>query len=137
MSGSTRNLEQEFWRPPERAPQPVAAAEPLSLPVCPQCSASQPSGARFCPSCGYPRDATANPPFLAAWSHLRRALGLGNAALLAFAVGLLSLVIAVLLSSFYSATTTIEWQAIQLWRIQWLLAAVAALVAGILLKNAR
>jgi len=30
----------------------------------------------------------------------------------------------------------IDWQAVQLWRIEWLLGAVAAFVAGCLLKKA-
>jgi hypothetical protein len=35
----------------------------------------------------------------------------------------------------FSAATVLDWQAVQVWRIQWLLAAVAAFVAGILLKR--
>jgi hypothetical protein len=34
----------------------------------------------------------------------------------------------------YKAHSLMEWQAIQTWRIEWLLAAAAALLAGILLK---
>ena len=37
----------------------------------------------------------------------------------------------------FSARTVLDWQAVQLWRIEWLLAAVAAFVAGCLLKKAR
>ena len=105
MSGPARNLEQEFWRPPERSPQPMAAAGQAPLLVCPRCSAGQPGGARFCPSCGHPREVqlaaqAAAPPFRDALAHVRQALGLGNAALVAFAVGLLFVVVAILLSSF-------------------------------------
>jgi hypothetical protein len=35
----------------------------------------------------------------------------------------------------FSARTTLDWQAIQLWRIEWLVAAVAAFVAGCLFKK--
>jgi hypothetical protein len=31
--------------------------------------------------------------------------------------------------------TAVDWQAIQLWRIEWLLGAVAAFIAGALLKR--
>jgi hypothetical protein len=42
---------------------------------------------------------------------------------------------ALAVSVFFSARTVLDWQAIQLWRIEWLLAAVAAFVAGCLLKR--
>jgi hypothetical protein len=35
----------------------------------------------------------------------------------------------------YKAETLVDWQAIQVWRIEWLLGAAAALLAGILLKK--
>jgi hypothetical protein len=41
----------------------------------------------------------------------------------------------VAVSVFFSARTALDWQAIQLWRVEWLLAAVAAFVAGCVLKK--
>jgi hypothetical protein len=38
-------------------------------------------------------------------------------------------------SLFYKASNLVEFQAIQMWRIEWLLAATASFVAGILLKK--
>jgi hypothetical protein len=35
----------------------------------------------------------------------------------------------------FNATTLLDWQAVQLWRIEWLLGSVAMFVAGILLKK--
>jgi len=35
----------------------------------------------------------------------------------------------------YSANTLVDWQAVQTWRIEWMLAAIVAFVAGILLKR--
>jgi cytosine/uracil/thiamine/allantoin permease len=35
----------------------------------------------------------------------------------------------------FSARTLLDWQAIQIWRIEWLLGAVAAFLAGCLLKK--
>jgi len=36
---------------------------------------------------------------------------------------------------FFTAATVLDWQAVQLWRIEWLLGAAVAFVAGILLKK--
>jgi len=36
----------------------------------------------------------------------------------------------------YTASTVLDWQAVQIWRIEWLLAAVVAFLGGILLKIA-
>ena len=41
----------------------------------------------------------------------------------------------IVVSLFYSASNLAEFQAIQMWRIEWLLAATASFVAGILLKK--
>jgi hypothetical protein len=35
----------------------------------------------------------------------------------------------------FTATTLLDWQAVQIWRIEWLLAASAVFVAGVLLKK--
>jgi hypothetical protein len=62
-------------------------------------------------------------------------LGLTTPAVIAFLVGLLCVVGALAVSVFFSVRTVLDWQAIQLWRIEWLLASVAAFVAGCLLKK--
>ena len=68
-----------------------------------------------------------------AW--LGEKLGLTMPALIAFLVGVLCVVGAVAVSVFFSVRTALDWQAIQLWRMEWLLAAVAAFVAGCVLKK--
>jgi hypothetical protein len=35
----------------------------------------------------------------------------------------------------FTATTVLDWQAVQVWRIEWLLAAAVAFLAAILLKR--
>jgi hypothetical protein len=35
----------------------------------------------------------------------------------------------------FTATTLLDWQAVQLWRIEWLLGSVAMFAAGFLLKK--
>jgi hypothetical protein len=58
------------------------------------------------------------------------------ASLIAFFAGLGCLLAAVAVGAIYSVQTLADFQAIQSWRVQWLLAALAAFVAGILLKQA-
>jgi hypothetical protein len=62
-------------------------------------------------------------------------VGLPTASLIAFLAGLGCVAGALGVSFFYRASNLAEFQAIQLWRIEWLLAATAAFVAGILLKK--
>lgn len=66
---------------------------------------------------------------------IKRWVGLPTAALIAFIVGLGCLAGVLGVSVFYKASNLAEFQAIQLWRIEWLLAATASFVAGILLKK--
>jgi hypothetical protein len=61
-------------------------------------------------------------------------LGLSTASLLAFIVGVGCLAGA-LFAGLLTAKTLVDWQAIQFYRVEWLLAATAAFVAGILLKK--
>lgn len=61
-------------------------------------------------------------------------LGLCTSSLVAFLVGLGCLAGAIL-TGLQGAKTLVEWQAIQMYRIEWLLGATASFVAGILLKK--
>lgn len=66
---------------------------------------------------------------------IKSGVGLPTAALVAFIIGLGCVVGALAVSLFYKASNLAEFQAIQMWRIEWLLAATASFVAGILLKK--
>lgn len=66
---------------------------------------------------------------------IQHSVGLRTAALIAFIIGLGCVVGALAVSLFYKASNLAEFQAIQMWRIEWLLAATASFVAGILLKK--
>jgi hypothetical protein len=66
---------------------------------------------------------------------IKRWVGLPTAALIAFMVGLGCVIGAISIGLFYKASNLAEFQAIQMWRIEWLLAATASFVAGILLKK--
>jgi len=65
---------------------------------------------------------------------IKKWVGLPTASLVAFVVGM-SCVAGALLVGLLTAKTFIDWQAIQFYRAEWLLAATAAFVAGILLKR--
>lgn len=140
MANPARNMtdREEFWRPPvqqspERAPQAQAV-------TCEHCGAEFVAGSRFCYLCGESRQ-----PQLSrsrfdlsrylVWSRIRQAIGLGTFSLVAFVVGMACLLAAVLTGLVYSAATLLDWQAVQLWRLEWLLAAIAAFTAGMLLKQ--
>jgi hypothetical protein len=66
---------------------------------------------------------------------IKRWIGLPTASLIAFMIGLGCVLGAIGVSLFYRASNLAEFQAIQMWRIEWLLAATASFVAGILLKK--
>jgi len=66
---------------------------------------------------------------------IKRWVGLPTAPLIAFILGLGCVAGAIGVSLFYKASNLAEFQAIQMWRIEWLLAATASFVAGILLKK--
>jgi hypothetical protein len=65
---------------------------------------------------------------------IKSRLGLSTASLIAFVIGL-GCVAGALLVGLLNAKTLVDWQAIQFYRAEWLLAATAAFVAGILLKK--
>jgi hypothetical protein len=66
---------------------------------------------------------------------IKRWVGLSTGALIAFMIGLGCVAGAIGVSLFFRASNLAEFQAIQMWRIEWLLAATASFVAGILLKK--
>ena len=68
------------------------------------------------------------------FSEIQRWIGLPTASLIAFTVGLLC-VAGALLVGLLTAKTLVDWQAIQFYRVEWLLAATASFVAAILLKK--
>jgi len=65
---------------------------------------------------------------------IKRWLDLPTASLIAFLIGL-GCIVAALLAGLLTAKTLVDWQAIQFYRVEWLLAATASFVAGILLRK--
>jgi len=66
---------------------------------------------------------------------IKSRLSLSTASLIAFVVGLSCVAGALLVGPLYSVKTWNDFQAIQYYRAEWLLAATASFVAGILLKK--
>lgn len=138
MSGVAHKLDQEFWQPPAQA-QAVPSA-PIAVEVCPRCSSDFVVGARFCHVCGAGRElqpelSMSGPARLLNVRALQETLGLTIGALIAFLVGIACVIAAIATGLIYTATTMVDWQAVQVWRIEWLLAATVAFVAGILLNR--
>lgn len=65
---------------------------------------------------------------------IKSRVGLSTGSLISFVIGL-ACVTGALLVGLLTAKTLVEWQAIQIYRIEWLLGATAAFVLGILLKK--
>lgn len=129
---------QEFWKPavPLRQETPGPEATPQA---CDSCGSDFLMSARYCHVCGAERNLVAQPAIeRRTWlslSAVREALGQTTASLIALFLGIICIIAAVVTGLIYSATTVLDWQAVQVWRIEWLLAAVAMFALGTLLKK--
>jgi hypothetical protein len=138
MAEVVHDAQHEFWRPPAATPSAVPAQ---SLPnACENCGSEFIMSAQFCHVCGTARKA----PRLAVgpgWTryfefhNIKQALGLPLPSLIAFLTGVGCLLGAMIVGTIYAVQSFADFQAIQLWRMEWLLGAVAAFVAGILLRS--
>jgi hypothetical protein len=63
--------------------------------------------------------------------------GLSSGAFIAFLVGIACVIGAAAIGFVFSARTLLDWQAVQVWRIELLVGAVAAFVAGCLFRPVR
>ena len=137
MSDVVRDAQHEFWRPPVATSQ---VARPGLVEVCDGCGTEFMVGSLFChvlrnlprsPACrGIALDS------IFEFHNIKRAVGLSTASLVAFFAGMVCLVMAgVAVGMIYSVQTFNDFHAVQLYRMQWLLGAIAAFVAGVLLKK--
>lgn len=138
MSEAANQIQHDFWRPPAPASAAVATQERSS--ACRRCGTEFIVSSLYCHACGAKRPnlnatRTLEIPGRAELASLAERLGLTMPAVVSFLLGILCMLGAVAVSVFFSARTALDWQAIQLWRIEWLLAAVAAFGAGCLLKK--
>jgi len=143
MGQIAQNLEerQEFWKPVVSSRSKELRIASDSQQNCSDCGTEFVLGSRFCHVCGADRQVNlsdASATGLRAWfdyASLRDALGQTSASLAAFFAGCACVIAAAITGFLFTATTLLDWQAIQVWRIEWLLAAVAAFCAGVLLKR--
>jgi hypothetical protein len=144
MADAAHNYEerQEFWKP-AGFPRAASASPQANEHSCRQCGGDLIAGSQFCNSCGADLRPALAP---AAWrrfpswrdfASIRNALGQSTASLVVLILGCVCLIAALLTGFVFTATTLLDWQAVQLWRIEWLLAAIALFAAGIVLKKAR
>jgi hypothetical protein len=135
MSEVAHNVQHDFWRPP------AAPAASGMVEACDGCGTEFISGARFCHVCGSARQEQPAPVAINRWARylefqtIKEGLNLSTGSLVAFMVGLGCLLAVILVGVIYSMQNFAEFEAVQMYRMQWLLAAVAAFVAGILLKK--
>ena len=141
MANTISNVQDhgEFWRPPlETREEAVPAVQTQG---CSRCGTEFVAGSRFCHVCGAERQ----PQFAARrfqWARfleihrIQERLGLSLASVVAFIVGIICILAAIGTGLVFTASTVLDWQAVQVWRIEWLLAAIVAFLAGILLKAA-
>ncbi len=141
MADAVQNAEQEFWRPPIAAPARESRPFSHTDHVCEKCGTEYMVGAQYCHSCGMSREGRAGVMDTVVSSlefqSIRERLGLPMASLVAFLVGLGCVFAALSIRVIYTPQKLVDWQAIQLYTIEWLLGAMVAFVAGILLKKAR
>ena len=138
---STRG--QEYWRPAN--PNVARLIDPHLIAVfCWNCGVEYSPAARFCHMCGSRREPGLNDPVSASQAdsaapnaETRSLPRLPPASMVCFLLGVGCAIGAGLIGIIYRTDTLIDWQAVQIWRIEWLLAALAALLAGVFLKKAR
>ena len=143
MRQAAHDLHQEFWSPPAGSSAPRAVPSSTTKPlasVCSECGTEFVVGARFCHVCGGERtrrlDARENRLAHLLDLHRMQAFsGLSLGPLIALVLGVGCVLAAIATGMMYTTTTLTDWQAVQLWRIQWLLGAAAAFLVGILLKK--
>jgi hypothetical protein len=143
MADVAHDTQHEFWRPPVNPP---ATAEVVLADACRRCGTEFMVGAAFCHVCGSNRHRAAGSTATRNWasyfefvravdfSSVKNWLGLPLPSLCAFLLGGGFLIVA-LTMGFMNVHDYQDFEAIQLWRIQWLMSACAAFLAGILLKN--
>jgi hypothetical protein len=137
MAEVVRDAQDGFWRPPAL----VASGSSSLMPeACEGCGTEFMIASHFCHICGATRQPRAH-LVPAGWTRyfefqqIKKALGLPLGSLIAFIAGIGCLVGALSVGAIYAVQNFADFQAIQFWRVEWLLGAVAAFVAGILLKR--
>jgi len=140
MQETIREIEgrQEFWRPAQEQLYANTVAPPQA---CSECGADYVLGSRFCHVCGAGRDESTRETSsnlrdkMAFVTRVPQALSLSLASTVLFAIGAFCALAAIVVGFIYSATTLVDWQAVQIWKMEWMLGSIIAMLAALLLKN--
>ncbi len=140
MAPAVQEANKEYWRPANLQAERIV--KPLtSHSLCVKCDAEYVIGSKFCHVCGSIREARPATPQPASLAQLldmeviRKRLSLSVPSLVFFLMGMACMTGALLTGFVYRASTVLDWEAVQSWRIEWLLASIAAMLAGILIKK--
>lgn len=140
-------LDYEHWEEtqPEREQKVGAGTVPAEQSVrhdlCHHCGAEFVVDSPYCRMCGRGREGAArHGKNQSRWQaldfyQLRRRIGLSVGAMVCFIAGVACIGAAIATGFIYTATTLVDWQAIQAWRSEWLIAAGVAFICGILLNS--
>jgi len=137
MAEIAHDGQHDFWRPPVVQPD---QSGPAMVEVCDRCGTEFMPGSRFCHACGAGRQSAALAQ-ASRWTqqlefhNIKQGLGLSTISLIAFVIGMACVLGCIACGVIYSERNVLEWEAVQLYRIQWLLGAAVSFVAGILLKR--
>jgi hypothetical protein len=137
-----QRAQHDFWRPPNESATHEAGSQQQLEEACDRCGTEFIVGSRFCHNCGASRPESSEAirfqqrTVVLRLAGLGKRLGLSTGPLIAFLLGLACVIGAASIGFVFSARTLLDWQAVQVWRIELLLAAVAAFVAGCLLQRA-
>jgi hypothetical protein len=144
MADFTRELSQEYWRPattPGNDFQKHGFQTQGTEPFCSVCGTQYAAGARFCHVCGLGREddlhVQKRAPLMD-WldlSRIREQTGLSTLSLVLVIAAAVCLLATVMTGLVYNTATIAEWQAVQTWRVEWLLATIALLLAAMLFRT--
>jgi hypothetical protein len=144
MAEYIRGLSQEYWRPAPSAGNQSGVhgfQTQANEAFCADCGTPYAAGARFCHLCGLCREDDLHPkswnPFMERFDldAIRTQFGLSTTSLVFVLAAAIFLLATLMTGLIYSTSTLAEWQAVQTWRIEWLLATAVALLGAILFKN--
>lgn len=142
MADSPRELSQEYWRP---APNPGKHLQAIGSQTheafCTICGTQYAAGARFCHVCGLGREEDLHKAKVAPildwlnFERIQKEFGLSTVSLVLVLISAVFILATMMTGLVYSTSTIAEWQAVQTWRIEWLLATVVSLLAAMLFRN--
>jgi len=138
MSDMQKEIPHQYWKPVQLDD---ASPDAPAVYFCTNCGSRLADGAHFCHVCGNGRDSIAPTRALIWLGHifdvrkLQLKSGLTPMSFALFVCGLGCAVGAILTGFLNKAATLVQWQAVQVWRMEWLLGTIAALLGAELFQR--